>query len=99
MAERHGIRWTPSAYRDLKAAHAFVRRRNPTAARELAARIRERVAQLAVHPELGPVAEDLSPDGPYRHLIVLNYRIVYRQAPDGVIVLLRIWDTRRDPTT
>ena len=53
---------------------------------------------LLVHPELGPIADDLEPPDRYRSLTRGHHRLIYRIDPE-VIWLLRVWDTRRDPRT
>ena len=47
------IVWTPRAQRDLDAAFDYILQHNPTAARSLYRRIRERVQRLAQHPRTG----------------------------------------------
>ncbi|MFK7926586.1 MAG: type II toxin-antitoxin system RelE/ParE family toxin [Myxococcota bacterium] len=92
----HLIRWTPSAFRDLQNAYEYVRENDPKAARELARGIRLATRQVADQPESGPVAQDLQPVGAYRHVVVRPYRIIYLVDQEAVVVL-RIWDSRRDP--
>lgn len=88
--------WSRLADLDLDSAHSYLRERGHEAARRLAANILDGIDQLRRHPQSGPVANDLFPEGRYRHLPVGRYRIIYRIA-DGAILVLRVWDTRRDP--
>ena len=90
------IRWTPSAFRDLQNAHEYIRLRDAKAARKFAGDIRRALKRLADHPESGSVAEDLEPVGDYRHIVVRPYRVIYL-LDHGAVVILRVWDSRRDP--
>jgi plasmid stabilization system protein ParE len=50
--------WTPSALNDLTRLHAFLASKNREAARRAVRTIREGIATLAAHPEIGrPVDE------------------------------------------
>ena len=97
MSRRGVLRWTEAAFTDLKAAHDYIRRHNPDAARRFAGTVRKAVANLRDHPEMGPVHQDLTPAGRYRYLVVASFLIIYRVAEDDVIVVLRVWDSRQDP--
>jgi len=90
------LRWTPSAFRDLTNAHEVLKSRNPAATRSFADRIRRAVEQVRHHPESGPVADDIQPVGDYRHVVVRPHRIIY-MVDEQVVVILRIWDSRRNP--
>lgn len=91
------IVWTTPAFADLKAAHDFIRRRDPQAARKFAANVRTSVALLRDHPELGRVHEELPPIGMYRALVVAPYLVVYRLDAEETVVILRLWDGRQSP--
>lgn len=95
MSKRR-IRWLPAAARDLEQAYTALRERSRPAAKRFTVRIREAIESLSQHPQIGPVAEDITPERRYRHLIVDQHRIIYRLEGD-TILLLRIWDTRRAP--
>ena len=98
MADRKTrILWSRLAELDLDSAHAFLAERSPEAARRLAEDILTAVNALSRQPELGVVARDLLPAGRYRHLVIGRYRLIYRLA-DKRILLLRVWDTRQDPS-
>ncbi|MFT3773206.1 MAG: type II toxin-antitoxin system RelE/ParE family toxin [Minicystis sp.] len=88
--------WTRLADRDLEQDFAYLRERSPQTAQRFAADIFAAVEKLERHPELGPIARDITPIGRYRHLPVGRHRILYR-IDDGTLLILRVWDTRRDP--
>jgi plasmid stabilization system protein ParE len=96
MAPRRRVRWSRVADRDLEQAYAYLLERDPPAARRFAAAIFAAVDRLVAHPELGRVARDLEPVGRYRHILSGRYRVIYR-VDDEALVILRVWDTRRDP--
>ena len=99
-AGSHGrVRWTRSAFRDLENAYEYIRFRDRGAARRLAKAVRKAVERVGAHPESAAVCEDVEPVGVYRHVVVSNYRVIYMVDQDGVVVVLRVWDTRRDPST
>jgi plasmid stabilization system protein ParE len=90
------LRWHDEAVRDLERAHAFLLERNPEAARRFARRVLEAAESLRVSPGMGPVAQDVSPQGRYRSWTLGRYRLIYRV--DGrTIWILRVWDNRRNP--
>ena len=90
------IVWSRLAELDLESAHEYLAKRNSEAARRFAAGILDALARIRRHPEIGAPATDLIPEGKYRHVICGRYRIIYRLA-EGAVVILRIWDTRRNP--
>jgi plasmid stabilization system protein ParE len=96
LSRRRSIRWSRLADLDLQAAHAFLEKRNPSAAQRFAREILEALAHIEAHPEAGAVAADLLPRGMYRHWICGHYRLIFRMDEDW-IWLLRIWDSRRNP--
>jgi len=46
---------------------------------------------------MGRVHEDLSPLGRYRYVLVGKRKLIYRLVSDSELVILRVWDARRDP--
>ena len=96
-SEGQSIRWTRSAVRDLTNAREYLHLREPRAARAFARSIRTAVDRIGRHPESGPVATDLEPAGDYRHVVVAPYRVIYMLDGD-LVVILRVWDNRRDPS-
>jgi plasmid stabilization system protein ParE len=93
---RSRVRWSRLADLDLEAAHAYLAGHSPEAARRLAAEILEAVSHIERHPEIGAVASDLRPARRYRHSVCGHYRVIYRLEAE-VILILRIWDSRRNP--
>ena len=96
MSRKPRLRWSRLADLDLQAAHAFLFERNPDAARRFAASILDAAERLRDHPEMGPVARDLTPYGRYRHWVSGHHRIIYR-IDSETIWILRVWDARRNP--
>jgi toxin ParE1/3/4 len=91
------VRWTRSAVRDLTNAREYLHLRDAKAARAFARGIRAAVDRTGRHPDSGPVADDLEPAGEYRHVVVPPYRVIY-MLDDDLVVILRVWDSRRDPS-
>lgn len=91
------LRWHDVAVEDLEAAHGYLFERNPEAARRFAEQILEAAERLRTHPEIGPSAEDLRPRGRYRSWFCGYHRLIYRIEAE-VVWLLRVWDTRQDPS-
>ena len=90
------IRWTPAASRDLDLAYEYLKRRNSAAARKLMRSLLEVLDRLEKFPEIGVVSAQLQPEGMYRQIVLKPYLVVYRII-DGVVWILRFWDSRRDP--
>ena len=77
---------------------AYPEKRSPAAASAFVRSVVGAVDLLADQPELGRPADDVVPVGRYRAVMRAPYRIVYR-VTDQEILILRVWDTRRDPET
>lgn len=90
------ILWAPSAERDVGRAWAYIEQRSASAAGALVRRVVATVDLLGDQPDLGRAADDIEPVGRYRAVVCAPYRIVYR-VTDAEILVLRVWDTRRDP--
>ena len=90
------IRWSERALFDLDAAYEYLDQQNPEAAIDFFTAIFSAVERLEQFSELGPIAQDLSDQGPYRQLVRKEHRIIYRIQLDTVFVL-RVWDARRNP--
>jgi len=73
-----------------------IRRTNPTAARRYAAGIRAIMESLLDAPDLGSWVDDLDTEQRYRQRVYRNHRIIYRR-DDPFVVVVRIFDGRRDP--
>lgn len=94
MTEARPILWTGPALADLIEIREWVERDRPEAARRLAAKIRDRVNDLAVYPTSGRVVPEIGIEC-YREVIVRPYRIVY-EIRENAIVILRVCHSRRD---
>lgn len=94
----HGIRdgsssmarvtFAPAALRDLERLRAFLRPKNPLAARRAAAAISEAVRELGLHPQIGRPVEEM-PE--YRELLIdfgdSGYIALCHHSVDQVTVL------------
>ncbi|MFO0758095.1 MAG: type II toxin-antitoxin system RelE/ParE family toxin [Byssovorax sp.] len=96
MGRKRRIRWSRLADRDLEQDHAYLQAQQPEVAQNFAREIFAAVERLAESPEMAPIARDLHPLGRYRHVPVGRHRIIYRLDEQDLIIL-RVWDTRRDP--
>ncbi len=79
------VRYTPRAERHLRGIAAYIRQRNPAAARRVIRRIREAIQLLGKFPEVGHAGTRSGTQeivGPG-----LPYIIVHRVDPEGVTVL------------
>jgi toxin ParE1/3/4 len=72
----------------------WVERDSPDAARRLAAKIRDRVNDLAAFPSSGRVVPEIGIER-YRETIVRPYRVVY-EVRENDLVILRVRHSRRD---
>jgi plasmid stabilization system protein ParE len=94
MAEARPILWTGPALADLREIKVWVERDSPDTARRLAAKIRERVNDLAHFPSSGRVVPEIGIDR-YREVIVRPYRVIY-EIRENDLVILRVRHSRRD---
>jgi plasmid stabilization system protein ParE len=91
------IIWACRAADQLEALVEFIAKGSPREARRFADRVLHRIAVLGTHPELGGwVIEDETRT--YRELLLGNYRIVYRTAPEAIYIVAvrhgaRLWNT------
>ena len=90
------LRWTERARRDFNLAFAFLHEESPRSARGFAGRIRKAVRRIRDLPESGAPALDLKPERTFRHVVTATHRVIY-QITSNEIVILRIWDGRRNP--
>lgn len=59
-------------------------------------RLHAALEQVVEHPESGPIARGIQPEGRYRMLVVERYQIIYRFEPEQqALAIMRVWDTRR----
>lgn len=81
--------WTPSALRDVARLHDFLVDKDRGAASRAARAIRQGVAVLARHPEIGRPMADMGPE--FREWLIPfgagGYLVLYRVAPDLVALL------------
>jgi len=94
MAEARPILWTGPALADLREIREWVERDSPDAACRLAAKIRERVDDLAVSPSSGRVVPEIGIER-YREVIVRSYRVIY-EIRESDLVILRVRHSRCD---
>ncbi len=87
---------TEHALRDLDDILDFYETVDVRAAIELCQGAMTAAEQLADFPEMGRVLDDASGPSPYRSLVHRTLRIIYR-VETGRVLLLRVWDNRRDP--
>ena len=90
------VRWTGPARRDLIQLHDYLWIRDPIAARQYVAAIREATMRLVEFPEMGSKFDSRPIAGSLRSVVVNNHRVIYRVEPDAVLIF-RVWDCRQDP--
>jgi toxin ParE1/3/4 len=83
MAE---VVWTDPALADLDCIADYIALDNPTAARELVARVFAHIEQLAEHPESGSKPSELRGLS-YRQIVEPPCRIFYRHDGDAVYIV------------
>ncbi len=88
--------WSESADRDLAQIYDYFQSQSPRAARWFIRRIFQGIDALAEMPRMGKVAE-LGTEQEYRELIIEHYKIYYLLR-ESQLVVVRIWDTRQNPT-
>jgi addiction module RelE/StbE family toxin len=71
------IVWSARAVADLRAIAAYIRQDSPGAARRITQQLRNVTRRLTRFPLSGRIVPELA-KGPYRELIVRDYRIIYR---------------------
>ncbi len=90
------IVWSQAADRDLAQIYGYLEPRSLRAARGLLRRLFKAIDVLAEMPRMGTVA-DLGMEREYRQHVVEQYKIFYYLEQEQ-IVIVRLWDTRQDPT-
>jgi len=81
------IAWAGPALEDLRQIHQFIARDSTQYAGIMVRRIRTAVSRLGNFPQSGRVVPEF-PDGPYREILVGQYRVVYRHLEDRDVVLV-----------
>ena len=85
------IRWTTEASDQLEAAVKHIQQDNPTAARNIAQAVIDRIEQLATFPGLGRPGEVTGT----RELVSPPYVVVYRSSEE-IVEILSIWHGAQD---
>jgi toxin ParE1/3/4 len=81
------IRYTPAAFADRERILDYLRERSAGGARNVAASIRDAIAQLKEHPESGYRTEN--PDVRIKFVVRYPYKIFYRVRDDIEILHIR----------
>ena len=85
------IRWTTEAADEFEAAVKHIQQDNPTAGRNVAQAVIDRIEQLATFPALGRPGEVKGT----RELISPPYVVVYRSTEE-IVEILHIWHGAQD---
>lgn len=88
------LRWTRSAYADLKRIHEFLDTVDPVAAAGAVQAILARVRRIPQQPRLGERLPGFE-DREVRRVLVRKYEIRY-EITDRHLVVLRVFHTRED---
>jgi plasmid stabilization system protein ParE len=83
------IAWAGPALEDLRQIHQFIARDSIQYAGIMVRRIRTAVSRLSNFPQRGRVVPEF-PDGPYRELLVGQYRVIYRHLEDRDVVFVMV---------
>jgi toxin ParE1/3/4 len=91
--------WSPEAQRDLRDIYAWIARDSSRYAAATVQRIRRTVQQLRRFPESGRTIPEV-PGGPYREILVGQYRVLYRydRSADVVVIIGVIHGKQRLPS-
>ena len=81
------IAWAGPALEDLRQIYLFIARDSRQYAGIMVRRIRTAVSRLGDFPQRGRVVPEF-PDGPYREVLVGQYRVVYHHLEDRDMVLV-----------
>ena len=90
------VRYSPRAFADREQIFDYLRQRSPDGARNVMARIRESVGQLAQQPHSGYATDD--PDLRVKFIGRYPYKIFYR-VRDDTVEIIHIRHTARRPWT
>jgi plasmid stabilization system protein ParE len=85
------IRWTAEAADQLEAAVKRIQQDNPTAARNIAQKVVDRIEQLVAFPGLGRPGEVKET----RELVSPPYVVVYRSTEE-IVEILYVWHGAQD---
>lgn len=88
MIRRYDVVVTAAAERDLRETRAYIAEDSPAAARAWVATLRERILSLESLPMRGALLPEVELAGAgYRHVLVGDYRIIYRIDAARVVVV------------
>jgi len=87
----HRVIWSPAAIEDVEAIAAFIARDSPRYAAAMVRKILSSTRQLREFPNSGPAAPEFE-DPQIRHLVVTQYRVLYR-VDGGVVTIATVVHT------
>ena len=90
------IVWSQAADRDLARIYAYLEPRSLRGIRGLLRRLFKAIDGLSEMPRMGSLA-GLGTEREYRQHVVEHYKIFY-YIDEQRLVIVRLWDTRQDPT-
>ncbi|MGK2922304.1 MAG: type II toxin-antitoxin system RelE/ParE family toxin [Methyloceanibacter sp.] len=88
------VRYTPRAFADREEIFAYLDARNPRAAREVKAFIKERIARLAGNPRRSPLIRAF---GVHAHWLGRYPYIIYYRIVEDEIWIIHIRHVAREP--
>ncbi|MDI6822243.1 MAG: type II toxin-antitoxin system RelE/ParE family toxin [Actinomycetota bacterium] len=95
MARKYEVKITVTAENDIKSTFDHLAHDNPQAAAKWVTEIERQIDSLELFPQRCPVIPELEELGhPYRHLIYVDYRTVFRIEGSTVIILRVIHGAR-----
>ena len=89
--------WSARADADLDEIYSYMHKESPAAAADLAAALLDTLENLEEFPQMGEQVPGRIADRNYRSLGCRRYRIYYRVEKERLVVV-RLWDTRRNPS-
>lgn len=85
------IEWRPMAREDLLAIVRYIGKDNPTRAKSFGQELRDKIKQLALHPELGRHGRPGLPDWLRELVVHPNYIVFYRVLAEAhTVEILRV---------
>lgn len=97
MKNNLNVFWDIEATKHLREIYKYIKMSSPEGAKKVRDEIFDVIKKLPANPEMFPV-DDLKEnnDGNYRVFYIYSYRIVYKIAPDSILIL-RVRHTSREP--
>jgi plasmid stabilization system protein ParE len=83
------IAWAGPALEELRHIHQFLARDSTQYAGIIVRRLRTAVSRLSNFPQSGRVVPEF-PEGPYREILVGQYRVIYRHLEDRDVVFVMV---------